>query len=194
MEKSTPIFATFLHITTWNIVVADRAAHKEVNMTFYREVQDRKPVWVYVVVFAVAINAWAGFIRQIIRGKPYGTNPAPDWLVWLLMILVGLLLPAMLFMTRLIIELRDDAIHIQYVPFMSRSIPYESVVSFEQRTYNPIMEYGGWGIRGFGSGKRAYSMRGNEGVELTLNDGQKVMLGSERPGALAEAMARKFPS
>ena len=58
----------------------------------------------------------------------------------------------------------------------------------EARTYAPLREYGGWGIRGL-SRKRAYNVSGNRGVELSLVDGRKLtsvinlMSIGRRPGA-----------
>jgi hypothetical protein len=39
------------------------------------------------------------------------------------------------------------------------------------------------------SGKRAYNISGNEGVELTLTDGRKVLIGSKRSKELAQIIA-----
>lgn len=62
------------------------------------------------------------------------------------------------------------------------------IAHFEARTYSPLREYGGWGIRGFGS-NRAYNVSGNHGVELVLKDGRKVLIGSQRADDLALAIA-----
>lgn len=44
------------------------------------------------------------------------------------------------------------------------------------------MEYGGWGYRRrFYRKKRAYSISGNMGIELTLANGQTVMIGTRQP-------------
>jgi hypothetical protein len=51
-----------------------------------------------------------------------------------------------------------------------------------------LREYGGWGVRGFGS-NRAYNMRGDQGVQLDLVDGSRVLIGTQRPGELETAIA-----
>ena len=38
--------------------------------------------------------------------------------------------------------------------------------------------------------RMAYNVSGNQGVELTLRDGRQVMLGSQRPQELADAIAK----
>lgn len=68
-------------------------------------------------------------------------------------------------------------------------IPLKNVVRAYSRTYNPLMEYGGWGIR-YGLQGRAFNMRGDQGVQLELRSGQRVLIGSQDPDALAEAIRK----
>ena len=58
----------------------------------------------------------------------------------------------------------------------------------EARTYSPIREYAGWGVKGWSRQKMAYNVSGHEGVELTLTDGRTVMLGSQRADDLAQVI------
>ena len=55
----------------------------------------------------------------------------------------------------------------------------------------PILEYGGWGIRysPFGKGW-AYNVRGNQGVQLELANGQRILVGSQRADELARAIGQ----
>ena len=61
------------------------------------------------------------------------------------------------------------------------------IVVARARTYSPLREYGGWGLRGWGT-SRAYNVSGNRGVELTLQDGSSIMIGSQRADELAQAI------
>jgi hypothetical protein len=82
----------------------------------------------------------------------------------------------------------SDGVRVQVFPLMkTRRIPYGEIRCCWARTYRPIREYGGWGIRGLGS-NRAYNMRGNEGVQLELVDGRRILIGSQRAGELAAAI------
>ena len=56
------------------------------------------------------------------------------------------------------------------------------------RQYSAIREYGGWGIKGWTPKNVAYNVSGSWGVELTLRGDRRVMLGSQRPHELAEAI------
>jgi hypothetical protein len=51
-----------------------------------------------------------------------------------------------------------------------------------------VREYGGWGIKGWSFKSVAYNISGDRGVQLTLRDGRRIMLGSRRPDELAQAI------
>jgi hypothetical protein len=55
--------------------------------------------------------------------------------------------------------------------------------------YDP-MEYGGWGVRGLPDKYGwAYSAYGHKGVRITFTNGQRLMLGTQRPEELAAVLA-----
>jgi hypothetical protein len=89
---------------------------------------------------------------------------------------------------RLIVTVGEDQITIRYKPFTTRRIGFEEIESCEARTYKPIKEYAGWGIKGWSVERMSYSVSGKEGVELSLRDGKRVMIGSQKTGQLAEAI------
>ena len=154
----------------------------------FREVQRFKQPWLWIIIYGIAALAWYGFVQQIIFGRPFGSNPAPDWMMWLLLLLIGVGLPWFFHSLRLIVEVREDCIYIRYAPLTTRRIPFVDVVRFEARTYEPVREYGGWGIMGWSHKRVAYNVSGNEGVELELVSGQRVMIGSQRSQELAAAI------
>ena len=157
----------------------------------YREVQYFRQRLILLIALATAGFAWYGFILQIVLGQGFGTNPAPDWVMWLIWLIVGIGLPLLIYMAKLVIEVRRDYIFIQFVPFTSRKIGFDEIKHVKARTYNPIREYGGWGIRwGFGK-KRAYNISGNQGVGLTLNNGENILIGSQNPDELARIISRR---
>lgn len=159
------------------------------NSSGYREVQKINSVlWVMLIIYGVAAIIWWGFTSQIILGKPWGTNPASDWLMWLLWLIVGIGLPIIFNMMRLIVEVNSEEIRIRYVPLLTRLVPLSEISFYEARQYKPLQEYGGWGIRGWSSKNVAYTVKGDRGVEITLFDGRKVMIGSQDPESLVRAI------
>jgi hypothetical protein len=89
---------------------------------------------------------------------------------------------------RLSVRVDTEAIRINFFPVWKKTIPLAEVVRWEARTYRPILGYGGWGIRySFGKGW-AYNARGNQGVQLELANGQRILIGSQRAEELAGAI------
>ena len=159
------------------------------RLSTFREVQQMNSVlWVMLIVYGVAALMWWGFVSQIILGEPWGSDPTPDWLIWLLWLGIGIGLPVLFNIMRLIVEVRFREIYIRYAPLVTRKIPFTEISQVEAREYKPIREYGGWGIKGWSSKSAVYNVKGNEGVELTLVDGRKVMIGSQNPEPLADAI------
>jgi hypothetical protein len=111
-------------------------------------------------------------------------------LIWLL---IGIGLPLLWQLTKLVVEVREDRLSVRYIPFISREISLADIVRYEARTYHPIREYGGWGIRWWFGQRYAYSVSGNQGVELELSTGEKIMIGSQKPVELAQAIASQKP-
>jgi hypothetical protein len=154
----------------------------------YKEEQRFRQSWVWGIVLVVAALGWWSFIQQIVLGRPFGENPAPDWGVWLLWLFIGVGLPVLFVFIRLVLEVTVDAVIIRYRPLKKRRIPLADIDQAKVRTYNAIKEYGGWGIKGWSFRNVAYNVSGDRGVELTLRDGRRVMLGSQRPEELAQAI------
>ena len=154
----------------------------------FREEQRFKQWWIWLLILPLAAFAWWGFVHQIILGRPIGSNPGPDWSVWLTLLLVGLGLPALFISIRLIVTVERDQITIRYRPFTTRRIGFDEIEGYKARTYKPVKEYAGWGIKGWSVERMSYSVSGREGVELTLTGGTRVMIGSRKAQQLADAI------
>ncbi len=101
----------------------------------------------------------------------------------LVMIGVGVLLYSM----KLTVRLDAEGLHIRFLPLVKRTIPLDQIARCEARTYRPILEYGGWGIRCGWKGM-AYNVSGNQGVQLVLASGKRILIGSQRAEELARAI------
>lgn len=117
----------------------------------------------------------------------YGGLVAASFVALVFTLLVSWLLRA----SRLETVVRKGEIVVRFVPFHAsdRLYPVDSIVSAEIVTYEPLREYGGWGIRrGFGERGWAYNVRGDQGLRLVLEDGRRVLIGTQRPQELDEAI------
>jgi len=74
-----------------------------------------------------------------------------------------------------------------YTPFIKRIVEFEDVEAMASIRYSPLREFGGWGIRSsIRGGKRAWTIRGNRALVLTLSSGIRMYVGSPDPDRLAE--------
>jgi len=55
------------------------------------------------------------------------------------------------------------------------------------RKYKPLLEYGGYGIRGFGN-NRALNISGNTGLQLVFKDGRKLLIGTKKGHEMIEML------
>jgi len=118
-------------------------------------------------------------IRQVVFHKPWGSPPmANGGLIFLTVLLTAVYFR--LITVKLVTQLRPHELSVAMRGFWKRRrIPVSEIRSAELATYDAMSEFGGYGIR---SGRRgtAYIARGDQAVELTLNDGNKVLLGSRK--------------
>jgi len=115
------------------------------------------------------------------------TQSFSSW-IYLVAVLVLAILAAVATM-RQSTRVTNDAVTVRFGVFYRTQVPVAEIRQAEAVEYRPIAEYGGWGIRGFGK-KRALNARGNRGVLLTRMDGSTLMIGSQEPRRLLEALAR----
>jgi hypothetical protein len=115
-------------------------------------------------------------------------DPELQTVLW---VVLGIILASalLLYAMRLSVQVDTEAVRINFFPLRKKSIPLAEIVHWEARTYRPILEYGGWGIRYSPLGKGwAYNVRGNQGVQLKLASGKSVLIGSQRAEELARAI------
>jgi hypothetical protein len=148
----------------------------------------------FALVIGVGTIGYFGYAmyRQIALREPFGDRPMSDGALLIvggLYILVGAFLVFLFFRGALVTEVRPSGLFVRYFPFhlTYRKVPLEGVRECRARTYGPIREYGGWGIRA-GKGKKAYNVSGNRGVELEYEDGGILLIGSKKAEQLAGAI------
>jgi hypothetical protein len=127
-------------------------------------------------------------LRQIVWHHPWGNPQMSSGGLLFLTILISLVF-LRLVTVRLTTELRPAQLSIAMKGVWRRSrLPVAGILSAQPVTYDPIAEYGGYGVRP-GPRGRAYIARGNRAVQLELRDGSKILLGSQCPDELVREIA-----
>ncbi len=158
--------------------------------TAFREEQRLSQWWVRVLVLIPAGMGWWVFLTQVVGGDPGGERPASDWAVWVMLVLFGVGLPLLILLAKLVVTVDRQHVRMRWIPLAWRTIRVADIKSAEARTYRPIREYGGWGIRWSTKNGVAWNAVGNRGVQLELRAGKRLLIGSQRPEEL-EAAIRK---
>jgi hypothetical protein len=154
-----------------------------VDDPIFREIQP-VPRWWRVLGVAGCLTALLGVVAPAVVG---GSDGPP----LMLSVTLGSFFLAVLWMmlsARLTFTVQRDTVEVRWWLLAKRVIPRADISSAEAVTYNPMREFGGWGIRFGRNGSRAYSMSGNLGAELTLKNGKRVLLGSRDPEPLVAAL------
>ena len=155
----------------------------------YHETQHFRQVWLWLLVLGISGVTLYAMVQQLIPGTPFGDNPASDTVLVIIVIVFGFIFPVFFYIVNLTTEVRDDGLYYRFFPFhlTFRKIAWEDIKSCEARTYSPLREYGGWGIR-WGAKGKAYNTAGNRGVQLELTNGSRILIGSRRSEELADAI------
>jgi len=155
----------------------------------FSEVQYFRQIWLTILIGFTTILVWTMAIIQLGFGQPVGNNPAPDSVMIIILILSGIMTPLFFFTSNLKTEVKKDGFYFKFFPFhMSfQKIPAEDIQLYEERTYNPIKDYGGWGIR-FGINGKVYNIKGNKGIYMELKNGERILFGSQRAEELTGAI------
>ena len=163
----------------------------EKGQVLFREVQRFRQPWLWLVAFAAMGLSTYAIVQQLLLDEAIEGGAATDAVVVAIGLLVGAGLPMFLLFANLATEVRRDGIYVRFFPlgFSFQRIPLEEIEEYYVRTYNPVREYGGWGIKGGAAGK-AFNVSGNTGLQLELVDGNATLIGSRRAEDLARAVER----
>jgi uncharacterized membrane protein len=159
----------------------------------FTEKQYFRQPWLWLLLGSINVVLFYGVIQQVVFHHPFGNKPSSDDG---LIIAAGvfLLVSILLAFVHLDTAIAVDGIYYRFWPFQfnAKKIPWEEVERAYVRQYNPLLEYGGWGLRLgiFGKGP-AFNISGNMGLQIHYTNGKKFLLGTQKPEEL-EAILRQL--
>lgn len=158
------------------------------NFVFYEK--QRFSSWLCA---ALVCSVAAGIVICVVASAIQESTNATALVTSVLGGIVALIAIVALFLvTNLETEVRSDCLRVRLFPFhiRHREIPVQDLSQCYARTYKPIREYGGWGIRySFRKGRgKAYNLSGNKGVQLVFKNGKRLLIGSQKPDELADTI------
>ena len=170
---------------------------------FFEEEQ-RFPLWIRAIVLLAVVACGYPAILVWFGG---GANPGLVRVLFTVPALVALVGATLTFRTMLVPKLYSSNLRLRIYPLRwnvlprrmtQKDIALSDVCRWEVRTYNSLLsrEYWGWHFWGLSiakGGRYLYGMRpsgpfSGRGVQLRLSSGEGVLVGSERPEELQEAI------
>jgi len=160
------------------------------NEPLFKESQGFTQWWLWLILTIINVFLLFGVFKQVIVGEAIGDSPMSDIT---LLLITGFMIALTILFTRfrLYTEIKQDGVYVKFFPFhlSFKRYAWIDISKSYIRQYDPIAEYGGWGLRLglFGKGK-AYNVSGNQGLQLEFHDQKKLLIGTRRPNELTNIL------
>ena len=164
----------------------------------FSEEQRFDQLWLKVPLYVLAVGNLIlfayGFYKQLIAGKPWGDNPMSDvglaFSTFAVLLIWGMVF-YLFEKTKLITAIYEKEIRLRFPPFFFKEkiIPLQMIKKLEVRKYNPITEFGGWGLR-YGLRGKAYNVKGNMGLQIQFINSKKLLIGTQKPDQVTWAISK----
>ena len=158
------------------------------DVIFHEEQKFSK--WIYWLICIMIVISVVVIVVAVKEESAKGNPPDTGEFVWLIIgIVIPIIIAALFAFLKLETQVRTDGLYVRFFPIHInfKKFSPEDLSEAYARQYNPMSEYGGWGIKGYGKNK-AYNTRGNEGVQLVFNNGKKLLIGSQKAEELEQAI------
>lgn len=154
----------------------------------FKEVQTFRGTWVFWLTLIIVGCALGPMVIMGSGEILDGTAGLEDFWKFIVSICIPILVLWFLWVLSLSVSVTDEGIRYRFFPLAWGLIRFDEIEGCEARTYRPIREYGGWGIRYGLRGGKAYNVKGNQGVQLVLKNGRRILFGSQCAEELAAAI------
>ena len=145
----------------------------------------------FIIIIAVNFIFLFGLYYQIIEGHSFGNHPHSNKGLILIYVFILVLTIFLTLLVRLETRISHEGVYVRFYPFQQKfkSYSWSRISNAFVRTYNPLKEYGGWGFRLslYKSGK-AYNVSCNNGLQIILSDGSKILIGTRKEQELIETL------
>lgn len=153
------------------------------NNTLFSEKQQFRSIWGFLPSLIIVIGLGIATF-QVIEEEKSLLSLIFAWVVALAILFLFL-------MMRLETAITNTEIKVRFYPFLKKQIAWAEVEQAFIRAYQPLWEYGGWGIRLSPKYGKAYNVAGDKGLQLILKNGEKILIGTQKEGEL-EAVINKI--
>lgn len=151
------------------------------SKTLFTEQQRFTQWWLWLILAGAFIWSFTEILLQIQQQEVVTNND-----IWGLVI-IGIsfvLIFGLLLLLKLQTEITTEGISVRFFPFLRlKSFAWNEFDQVYIRQYKPLIEYGGWGIRGVRK-NRAFNVSGKFGIQLIMKNGNKLLIGTKKPSEI----------
>ena len=142
----------------------------------FEEKQKFKQWWLWVILL----------VFPLLSVFPYDNKGVNYYYV-----IIGFSIPLIFYFFELRTFVTSEGLWFQFFPFHLKKhlIKLTEIEKIEAVHYNPLLEYGGWGIR-YGFKGKAYNVSGKKGVKIHLLNGKNILFGSLKNKDLENALKK----
>ena len=152
----------------------------------FKEDQKFTQWWLWLILIGTGTLPILGIYKQLIIGEKFGDKPMSDFGLIIFAVFVFSLI-AMFWFMRLKTEIDQDEIRMNFFPFVKKRVNWKEIKNAEIVNYGFV---GGWGIRLWTKYGTVYNMRGNKGLAIALTDGNKFLIGTQKPEELTTILEK----
>lgn len=149
-------------------------------MKVFKEEQRFTKLWLIILIAVSLVVPFAVLIQEYQKNKGMSLQ---ELLTALTFITIG---GSIIFLFKLTTRIDEKGIYYKFFPFhlKSKLISWDEISEAHVRTYDPIGEFGGWGLKGgalWNSKKgKAINVSGDIGIQLTFLNGKKLLIGTQK--------------
>lgn len=156
----------------------------------YEETQPYRSSPPYLLVTAVfLLFGWGLLVWSVLLGRPLGALDMPDPLAITLWLGLGVIAPAALLLTSLKVEVRPDRVSVKTGLAGRHEFPLAEVREVRARLQGAATDYSNRTLGNEGTSQFAFTVTSLKGAELYMQDGRQILLGSQTPEQLTNAIA-----
>ena len=163
-------------------------------MRVFKETQRFRQWWLQVINLSLLGFPIFGYYNWYVLKKSMGNVAADDTKGQVIFIVIISFAVCILYIFKLETIIDKRGICYRFFPFHrnSKQLSWNDLKNCYTRKYRPIKEYGVWGYR-FGLNKgKALNVKGNQGIQLELTTGKKLLLGTQLPDEEQKVINRYF--
>jgi hypothetical protein len=143
----------------------------------FKEEQNYRGTWMMYLILMVEAPSLILVTTVVLSSEPN----EKEAILGLIIFFMVLILVFLLFMNlQLTTRIDEKGIHFKYFPFSKwKTIPKSQIKTMEVISFNPLADFGGWGVKGNKTTK-VYTIFGNLGLLIDCGEKKKILIGTQK--------------